>query len=63
MGEVLNTITLSNDNELPPQAHVFLDSKLEWLKLSDNIPKFDKFYRREEIYSDESLERMKIALQ
>jgi len=33
------------------------------LKLSDNIPKFDKFYRREEIYSDESLERMKIALQ
>ena len=28
-----------------------------------NIPKFDKFYRREEIYSDESLERMKIALQ
>ena len=60
---VLKTTTLSNANELPPQAHVFLDSKLEWLKLSDNIPKFDKFYRREEIYSDESLERMKIALQ
>ena len=48
---------------MPPQAHVFLDSKLEWLKLNDDIPKFDKFYRREEIYSDESLKRMKIALQ
>ena len=60
---VLKTTTLTNANGLPPQAHVFLDSKLEWLKLSDDIPKFDKFYRREEIYSDESLERMKIALQ
>ena len=60
---VLKTTTLSNANEVPPQAHVFLDSKLEWLKLNDDIPKFDKFYRREEIYSDESLKRMKIALQ
>ena len=60
---VLKTTTLSDANELPPQAHVFLDSKLEWLKLSDDIPKFDKFYRREEIYSDDSLKRMKIALQ
>ena len=60
---VLKTTTLNNANELPPQAHVFLDSKLEWLKLNDDIPKFDKFYRREEIYTDESLERMKIALQ
>jgi len=25
---VLNTTTLSNDNELHPQAHVFLESKL-----------------------------------
>ena len=60
---VLKTTTLNNANEMPPQAHVFLDSKLEWLKLNDDIPKFDKFYRREEIYSDESLKRMKIALQ
>jgi hypothetical protein len=60
---VLKTTTLNNANEMPPQAHVFLDSKLEWLKLNDDIPKFDKFYRREEIYTYESLERMKIALQ
>ena len=60
---VLKTTTLNNANEVPPQAHVFLDSKLEWLKLNDDIPKFDKFYRREEIYSEDSLKRMKIALQ
>jgi len=60
---VLKTTTLSNANELPPQAHVFLESKLQWLKLNDDIPKFDKFYRREDIYSDGSLERMKIVLQ
>jgi hypothetical protein len=60
---VLKTTTLNIANEVPPQAHVFLDSKLEWLKLNDDIPKFDKFYRREEIYSEDSLKRMKIALQ
>ena len=59
---VLKTTTLNDANRYPPQAHIFVKSKLSWLKICDDIPSFDAFYRREEIYSSESIKRFKIAL-
>tara|TARA_B100001123_G_C15249673_1_gene1002317 strand:+ start:730 stop:1059 length:330 start_codon:yes stop_codon:yes gene_type:complete len=56
---VLKTTTLDDPNLFPPQAHIYVKSKLNWLKLDDGIPKFDEFYDRETIYPPESLDRRK----
>ena len=56
---VLKTTTLDDPNSFPPQAHIFVKSKLKWLELGSTIPKFEEFYDREEVYPKESLERRK----
>ena len=59
MMAVLKTTTLDDPNRFPPQAHIFVKSKLKWLELGGTIPKFDEYYDREEVYPKESLERRK----
>tara|TARA_B100000676_G_scaffold105600_1_gene105516 strand:- start:517 stop:1017 length:501 start_codon:yes stop_codon:yes gene_type:complete len=58
---ILKTTTLDDPNLFPPQAHIFIENKLNWVKLNDDIPKFKKMYNREEIYSLESLKRRRLA--
>ena len=58
---ILKTTTLDDPNLFPPQAHIFIENKLNWVKLNDDIPKFKKMYNREEIYSLESLQRRRLA--
>ena len=58
---ILKTTTLDDPNLFPPQAHIFIENKLNWVKLNDDIPKFKKMYNREEIYSFESLQRRRLA--
>jgi len=38
--------TLDNAAELTPDAHIFTNSKVPWLKLTDNLPQYPK-YRNE----------------
>ena len=54
---VFKTTTLDNAESFPPLAHIFTKSKLSWVELGSDIPSFDEFYDRDEIYSKRSLER------
>ena len=54
---VFKTTTLDNAEGFPPLAHIFTKSKLSWVELGTDIPSFDEFYDRDEIYSNRSLER------
>lgn len=56
---VLKTTTLDQPNQFPPQAHIYVQTKLHWVELNDTVPQFDEFYDREEMYSSESLARRK----
>ena len=37
---VVKTGTLDDPSALPPEAHIFVDSKLPWLTLDDGMPQF-----------------------
>ena len=41
---VVKTGTLNNPSALPPEAHIFVDSKLPWLTLDDGMPQFTGIY-------------------
>ena len=52
------TTTLNEPSRFPPQAHIYVRSKLPWVELSGVIPVFEEFYRREDIYTHEGLKRL-----
>jgi hypothetical protein len=54
---VFKTTTLDNAKSFPPLAHIFMRSKLSWVELGTDIPSFDEFYDRDEMYSKTNLER------
>ena len=49
--------TLDDTKLVKPQAHVFARSKLPWMTLSTNVPVFEEFYGREEVYTEKSFEK------
>ena len=49
--------TLDDTKLVKPQAHVFTRSKLPWMTLSTNVPVFEEFYGREEVYTEKSFEK------
>jgi hypothetical protein len=55
---VVKAGTLDNPNLAPPQAHIFVDTKLEWLQLPASTPVFEKFYDFEETWPAASLVRL-----
>ena len=58
---ILKTTTLDNPNIFPPQAHIFLKNKLDWVKIDQDTPKFKGMYKREDVYSRESLKRRRLV--
>ena len=58
---ILKTTTLDNPNIFPPQAHIFLKNKLDWVKIDQDTPKFKGMYKREDVYSIESLKRRRLV--
>lgn len=50
--------TLDKLNLAPPEAHIFVESKVEWLQLPDDIPSFEMFYSFEETWPANSLVRL-----
>jgi hypothetical protein len=53
--------TLETPGELPPDVHIFTETKLPWVRLPDDVPSFKAYYPMKEHWPAESLERLKAA--
>ena len=53
--------TLDNPDAVTPDVHIFTRSKVPWLDLPPGVPAFKAFYKIDEIWSAESMERMRNA--
>lgn len=49
--------TLDDPSVLPPQAHIFVDSRQNWVGLPDDVPAYPKAGSREEMWPAESVTR------
>lgn len=56
---LLKTSTLDDPSNFPPQAHIFVKRKAEWLELGGEIPQFEEYYDNEKLLSAESFARGK----
>ena len=54
--------TLDDPGCLPPDAHIFTASKQAWVVLPADVPAFDAFYVRDEVWSQESLARRRAVV-
>lgn len=54
--------TLDEPDQFPPNAHVFTSTKQPWVVLSPDIPAFEEYYDRSEIWPKESLQRRRAVL-
>ncbi|NIA69226.1 GFA family protein [Pelagibius litoralis] len=54
--------TLDDPDRLPPDVHVFTDSKQPWVILPEGTPSFPEFYNRKALWSAEALARREAAL-
>ena len=49
--------TLDEPDRLPPDVHIFTESKQPWVVLPPNVPAVPVYYKSSEIWPKESLER------
>ncbi|MFC0350642.1 GFA family protein [Undibacterium danionis] len=49
--------TLNNPDLLPPDIHIFTESKQPWVVLPENTPAVSEYYDREKFWPAESLQR------
>jgi hypothetical protein len=66
MGEkaaVVRVGTLNEPDRLPPDIHIYTDSKQPWVILPDDIPAVAEYYRRSQYWPEESLARRKVLLE
>lgn len=54
--------TLDNPDLLPPDVHLFTESKQPWVVLPGGAPTMPAYYDREKIWSANSLERRRVLL-
>lgn len=58
--EAINFIrvgTLDKPGTLAPDIHIFTSSKQPWVKLSEDVPIVEEYYRRDKYWPRESVER------
>ena len=55
---VVRVATFDDPNILPPDVHVFTESKTKWLTLPEDARVFPRFYQKQNVWSRESLERV-----
>lgn len=53
--------TLDDPSQLQPEAHIFIRSKLPWVRLPEDRPAFETFYDMKTLWRPESLERRNAA--
>ena len=56
------TGTFDDNTWFAPEAHIHVQSKPAWITISGDAPQFDTFYQREEVWPQESLDRLSAAL-
>jgi hypothetical protein len=54
--------TLDDPDRLPPDIHIYIVSKQPWVKLSPEIPAVAEYYKREDHWPAESLNRRNAIL-
>ena len=54
--------TLDNPDLLPPDVHIFTNSKQPWVQLPSGALAFPEYYKREQVWSQGSLERRHVLL-
>ena len=54
--------TLENPDDYPPDIHIFTESKQPWVILPDGVPAVKQYYRRDDYWPAESLERREAVL-
>ena len=60
-GDILSFVrvgTLDNPDALPPDFHIYTESKQPWVVLPPGTPSFERYYRRSEQLSEACLERL-----
>ncbi len=53
--------TLDEPAALPPDVHIFTKSKLPWVILPDDVPRYEIYYQREAVWPPESIARLEVA--
>ena len=59
IGDLVNFVrvgTLDVPGSLPPDVHIFTNSKLPWLSLAGDVPVYTEYYKAAEVWSINSLE-------
>lgn len=51
--------TLADPSDVPPDIHIYVDSKQPWVTLADGKPQMPAFYDRREHWPEESRERLR----
>jgi hypothetical protein len=54
--------TLDDPAALPPDVHIYVRSKLPWVKLPDGAPAFEAYYASKALWPAASLERRRAIL-
>lgn len=54
--------TLDNPDLLPPDVHIFVESKQPWVQLPAGAKVYAEYYEREDVWSAESLKRREALL-
>jgi len=59
---IIKAGSLDDPNEFPPQAHIFVNKKLDWVKCPDKIPQYQEFYDFKEAWPADSMKRRLVIL-
>lgn len=54
--------TLDEPSAVSPDVHIYIRSKLPWVKLPPEVPAFEAYYKASEVWPKEALERRRRAL-
>jgi len=49
--------TLDDPSRVPPDIHIYTSTKQPWVALPDGVPAVDEYYRRSEIWPEQSIAR------
>lgn len=50
--------TLDEASSVPPDIHIFTQSKQTWFELPKNVPVFERYYNKQEMWPADSLKRL-----
>ena len=54
--------TLDDPTDLTPDVHIYSRSKVGWVILPEGTPRFDVYYDAKQLWPQESLRRLQVAL-